>query len=98
MSKVNLSDFLDHVNRGAAIEGGSKQHQFMHAAGQDALRILAELNTVYRTPQEVRALLADEEAPVTSERHAVREVRVLDERGDVSVGEPDPHGWVRRLD
>ena len=50
MSKVNLSDFLDHVNRGAVIEGGSDQHRYMHAAGQDALRILAELNSGYRTP------------------------------------------------
>ncbi len=58
MSKVNLPDFLDHVNSGAVIEGGSEQHRFMHAAGQDALRVLAELNTGYRTPQEVRALLA----------------------------------------
>ena len=57
MSTVNLSDFLDHVNRGAVIEGGSDQHRFMHAAGQDALRVLAELNTGYRTPEEVRALL-----------------------------------------
>ena len=58
MSEMNLQDFLDHVNRGAVIEGGSEQHRFMHAAGQDALRVVAELNTGYRTPQEVRALLA----------------------------------------
>ena len=30
----------------------------MHAAGQDALRVLAELNTGYRTPEEVRDLLS----------------------------------------
>src|SRR6187402_261479 len=29
----------------------------MHGAAQDALRIIAELNTGYRTPEEVRALL-----------------------------------------
>src|ERR1700712_1923725 len=29
----------------------------MHAAAQDALRTIAELNTGYRTPEEVRALL-----------------------------------------
>ena len=58
MSMVNLSDFLDHVNRGAVIEGGSEQHWFMHAPAQEALRIVAELNTGYRTPEEVRDLLA----------------------------------------
>ena len=31
----------------------------MHGAAQDALRVLAELNTGYRTPDEVRVLLAE---------------------------------------
>lgn len=58
MSDVDLEGFRDHVRRGAVIEGGSAQHAFLHRAGQDALRVLAELNTGYRTPEEVRALLA----------------------------------------
>jgi acetyltransferase-like isoleucine patch superfamily enzyme len=41
------------------IEGGSDQHLFMHGAAQDALRIVAQINTGYRTPEEVRELLAD---------------------------------------
>ena len=56
---VELQDFLDHVNRGAVIEGGSDHHLFMHGAAQDALRIVAQINTGYRTPEEVRELLAD---------------------------------------
>jgi acetyltransferase-like isoleucine patch superfamily enzyme len=56
---MELQDFLDHVNRGALIEGGSDQHLFMHGAAQDALRIVAQINTGYRTPEEVRELLAD---------------------------------------
>jgi acetyltransferase-like isoleucine patch superfamily enzyme len=56
---VELHDFLDHANRGALIEGGSDQHLFMHGAAQDALRIVAQINTGYRTPEEVRELLAD---------------------------------------
>lgn len=55
---MELQDFLDHVARGAAIVGGSQQHAFMHDTAQDALRVLAELNNGYRTPEEVRALLA----------------------------------------
>ncbi len=58
MGGMNLQEFLDHVNRGAVIEGGSEQHRFMHGAGQDALRITAELNSGYRTPREVRDLLS----------------------------------------
>ena len=56
---IELRDFLDHVNRGALIEGGSVHHKFMHDAAQDALRTIAELNTGYHTPEEVRALLVE---------------------------------------
>src|SRR3954462_10877256 len=55
---MELADFLDHVKRGALIEGGSEQHAFMLRAAQEALRIIAELNAEYREPEEVRALLS----------------------------------------
>jgi acetyltransferase-like isoleucine patch superfamily enzyme len=55
--RMELQDFLDHVSRRAVIEGGSQAHAFMHGAAQEALRIVAEINTGYRTPEEVRALL-----------------------------------------
>jgi acetyltransferase-like isoleucine patch superfamily enzyme len=54
---MELQDFLDHVNGGALIEGGSEQHRFMHRTAQETLRIVAELNSGYRTPDEVHALL-----------------------------------------
>jgi acetyltransferase-like isoleucine patch superfamily enzyme len=56
---MELHEFLDHVNRGALIEGGSAHHRFMHGAAQEALRVVAELNCSYRTPGEVRALLGE---------------------------------------
>lgn len=55
---MELHEFLEHVGRGELIEGGSPAHEFMHAASQDALRVMAELNGAYRTPDEVRLLLA----------------------------------------
>jgi len=55
---TELQEFLAHVNRGALIEAGSQHHRFMHDAAQHALRVTAQLNTGYRTPEEVRALLA----------------------------------------
>lgn len=55
---MDLSRFLEHVNSGAVIEGGSEHHRFMHTAAQDALRLVGELNTGYRAPEQVRALLA----------------------------------------
>jgi len=55
---VDLREFLDHVDAGRLIEGGSAAHEFMHGAAQEALRVVAELNGAYRTPDEVRALLS----------------------------------------
>jgi acetyltransferase-like isoleucine patch superfamily enzyme len=57
MSRLELQDFLDHVNSGATIVGGSDEHRFMHAAAQEALRIVAEMNSGCRTPEELRELL-----------------------------------------
>jgi acetyltransferase-like isoleucine patch superfamily enzyme len=56
---LELRDFLDHVNHGGLIEGDSHHHRFLHRAAQDALRIVAQLNTGYRTPEQVRELLAE---------------------------------------
>ncbi|MGO4601645.1 sugar O-acetyltransferase [Terrabacter sp. 2YAF2] len=55
---MDLQEFLDHVDSGRLIEGESAAHEFMHAASQEALRTLAELNGAYRSPDEVRALLS----------------------------------------
>ncbi|SKB10078.1 Acetyltransferase (isoleucine patch superfamily) [Aeromicrobium choanae] len=56
---MDLPRFLAHVARGALIEGGSEQHRFMHDAAQDAFRITSRLNSGYRTPEEIRDLLAE---------------------------------------
>lgn len=55
---MDMQDFLAHINQGVLIESGSEYHTFMHAASQEALRITAELNNGYRSPDEVRALLS----------------------------------------
>lgn len=55
---MELQDFLDHVDGGAAIEGGSQPHRFMHDAAQEAFRITAEINTGLHSPDEVRALMS----------------------------------------
>ncbi|WP_028642302.1 sugar O-acetyltransferase [Nocardioides sp. URHA0020] len=56
---MELQEFLAHVDRGALVEAGSAHHRFMHGAAQDALRTVAEINTGYRTPEELRALLSE---------------------------------------
>lgn len=55
---MDLTTFLAHVDAGRLIKGGSEAHAYMHDAAQEALRVVAELNGAYRTPDEVRALLS----------------------------------------
>lgn len=55
---MDLKEYLDHLNRGEKVEGGSELHQFMHGVSQEALRITAELNGSYHTPEEIRELMS----------------------------------------
>ena len=55
---MDLNEFLEHLNSGEKVQGGSEVHQFMHGASQEALRITAEINSGYHTPEELRALFS----------------------------------------
>lgn len=55
---MNIDEFLDQLNRGLAVTGGSEAHLFMHEVSQEALRITAEINNTYRTPAEIRSLMS----------------------------------------
>ena len=55
---MNLEQFLEHLNSGKPVKGGSEAHLFMHGVSQDALRITAEMNGGYHTPEELRELFA----------------------------------------
>jgi acetyltransferase-like isoleucine patch superfamily enzyme len=55
---MELQAFLDHVNSGGLIEGGSQQHRFMHDAAQEAFRTTAEINTGHCSPDEIRTLMS----------------------------------------
>lgn len=55
---MELEAFLNHLNSGAPVSGGSEAHLFMHTASQEALRITAEINDRYHEPEELRALFS----------------------------------------
>lgn len=54
---MELQEFLDRMNAGETVIGGSDAHLVMHALSQEALRITMELNNAYHTPEEVTALM-----------------------------------------
>lgn len=50
---MDLEEFLNCLNSGMPVIGGSDVHQFMHGVSQDALKITSELNNTYHTPEEI---------------------------------------------
>ncbi len=54
-----LDDLLTALNARETIHANSPHHEAMHAASQAALRITAELNGRYHSPDEVRALMSE---------------------------------------
>lgn len=56
---MDLAGFLDHLNSGKLVKGGSEAHQFMHGVSQEALRITAEINGSYHEPAQLRALFSE---------------------------------------
>lgn len=55
---MDLQEFLAHVDGGNLVVGGSEHHRFMHDAAQEAFRLTAELNSTYRTPEQVRDIIS----------------------------------------
>lgn len=55
---MDLQAFLDHMNSGKTIKGGSEAHLCMCALSQEALQRTAELNGAYHAPEEVRRIFS----------------------------------------
>lgn len=55
---MDINDFLAHLNRGEVVEGDSEIHRMMHNVSQEALKLTAELNGHYHTPEEIRQLFS----------------------------------------
>ncbi len=55
---MNLQTFLDYMNSGQAVAADSEEHRYMCQLSQEALQLTAELNNSYRTPAEIRDIMA----------------------------------------
>lgn len=55
---MELEEYLNYLRNGGVVEGGSELHQMMHQISQQALRITAQLNMGYHSPEEIRVLMA----------------------------------------
>ncbi len=54
---MKLKDFLEKMNTGEEIEAVSEYHMFMQELSQEALRITAEMNNAYHSPEELAELI-----------------------------------------
>lgn len=54
---MNLDIFLNHMNEGLPISGGSEIHQFMCKLSDEALQITMKLNNAYHTSEEILEIL-----------------------------------------
>ncbi len=54
---MELNVFLAKMDTGEEIEAGSEYHLYMHELSQEALRITAEMNNAYHSPEELLALM-----------------------------------------
>lgn len=56
---MELAEFLDYLDGGNYIEGGSDIHKFMHHISQEAIKITSEMNSGYHSPDEFRQLMSE---------------------------------------
>ena len=55
-NQMELEDFINYVNSGKAVTAGSEIHQYMCMLSQEALRLTAEMNSSYHSPEEIREI------------------------------------------
>jgi acetyltransferase-like isoleucine patch superfamily enzyme len=55
---MKLKELLEHFNRGLPVREGDDAHQLLVAYSNEAMRLTAELNGAYHTPEEVRKIFS----------------------------------------
>ena len=54
---MTIQEFRDYMASGKPVVGGSDVHMMFHKLSQDALKITAEINGKYHTPEQLHDLL-----------------------------------------
>lgn len=55
---MNIDDFLKDMSSGKTVIAGSETQQYMSILSQEALKMTAELNNSYHTPEEIREIFS----------------------------------------
>jgi len=52
-------EYNSYIAKYGTVASGSEEHEFMHRASQEAIRVTMEINNRYHTPEELRVLLSE---------------------------------------
>jgi len=55
---MDNKEFLEYMNSGKTVKGGSEIHKYMHFLSQVAIKITAQINSSYHTETEIRSLFS----------------------------------------
>lgn len=56
---MELQEFLDCMNSGKVVKGGSEAHRYMHAVSQEAIRLTTKLNSSCHTEEEIITIFSE---------------------------------------
>lgn len=56
---MTAQEYNDYIAVHGTVTDGSSEHQFMHEASQNAIRITMEINNRYHSPEALRELLSE---------------------------------------
>lgn len=59
LNSIDINIFLNALNSGNPVVAGSEIHHFMVKLSNEAMKITAELNNSYHTPEEIRTLFSN---------------------------------------
>ena len=54
---MTIQEFRDYMASGKPVVGGGDVHMMFHQLSQEALKITAEINSKYHTPEQLHDLL-----------------------------------------
>ena len=55
---MKMKEYLDRMNQGESVTGGSDMHQFMREASEETMRLTAQLNSSYHTQEEIAEIFS----------------------------------------
>lgn len=83
---MEIHEFLEHLNQGNTIIGGSEIHIFMIRLAQEAMQITAELNASYHMPEEICTLMSKLTGKMVDESFAMFPPFYTDCGKNISIG------------